>query len=121
MNFITAEALYNLGRKAEAAALINPTRIAAGLKAVDANGPPNDASCVPRKPDGNCGDLFDAIKYEKRMELFPLLAEVSYFDTRGWGELLSGTPIHLPASGRDLASNGIAIYTFGGGGPGSAP
>ena len=121
MKFIRAEALYNLGRRAEAAALINPSRIAAGLKAVDANGPPNDGSCVPRKVDGKCGDLFDAIKYEKRMELFPLLPEVSYFDTRGWGELLSGTPIHMPPSGRDLASNGIAIYTFGGGGPGSAP
>jgi len=121
MNFIKAEALYNLGRKDEAAAIINPSRIAAGLEPVDANGTPNDGSCVPRKANGSCGDLFDALKYEKRMELFPLLAEVSYFDTRGWGELISGTPIHLPASGRDLASNGIAIYTFGGGGPGSAP
>ncbi len=121
MKFIRAEALFNLGRKAEAAALINPSRVAAGLKPVDANGPPNDASCVPRKLDGTCGDLFAAIKYEKRMELFPMLAEVSYFDTRGWGELLPGTPIHLPPSGRDMASAGIAIYTFGGGGPGSAP
>jgi hypothetical protein len=113
--------LYNLNQKTAAAAIINPSRIAAGLKPVDVNGPPSDASCVPRKASGTCGDLFDALKYEKRMELFPLLAEVSYFDTRGWGELVTGTPIHLPPSGRDLASMGIPIYTFGGGGPGSAP
>jgi hypothetical protein len=123
MNFIKAEAYIRLGQQASALALINPSRIAAGLKPVTVAGPPNDASCVPRKHDtaGTCGDLLDALKYEKRMELFPLLAEVSYFDTRGWGELISGTPIHLPPSGRDLASFGIPIYTFGGGGPGSAP
>ncbi len=121
MKFIKAEALFRLGNKAEAAVLINPSRTAAGLKSVDANGPPNDGSCVPRKRDGKCGDLLDAIMYEKRIELYPLLAEVAFFDTRGWGELLPGTPIHLPVSGRDLASLGLPIYTFGGGGPGSAP
>lgn len=121
MKFIRAEALYRLGQKQAAADLINLTRVPAGLRAVGVDGPPNNASCVPRKGNGTCGDLFDAIKYEKRIELFPYLAEVSFADTRGWGELITGTPLHIPASGRDLANYGMRIYTFGGGGEGSAP
>ena len=59
---IRAEALYRLGRLTEAAAIINPTRVAANLKPVDASGPPAGRDCVPRKNSGACGDLFDAIR-----------------------------------------------------------
>jgi len=123
MKFVRAEALYRLGRLTEAAALINPTRAAAGLKAVDANGPPAGRDCVPRKDSGACGDLFDAIQYEKRIELYPYNGgEVAWFDQRGWGRLVPGTPLHLPVSGRELITLGLPYYTFGGTGQaGSAP
>ncbi|MGV3709932.1 MAG: hypothetical protein ACO1Q7_13945 [Gemmatimonas sp.] len=121
MRFIRAEAFYRLNRLTEAAALINPTRIAAQLKPVDANGPPAGRDCVPRKDDGSCGDLFDAIQYEKRIELYPLTENVPYYDQRGWGKLVKGTPIHFPVSGRELKALGLEYYTFGGSGPGSAP
>jgi starch-binding outer membrane protein, SusD/RagB family len=114
MNFIRAEALFRLGRGPEAAALINPTRVAAGLKPVDANGTPAGRDCVPRRDDGTCGDLFDAIQYEKRMELFPSTADINYYDARGWGRLLPGTPFHIPVVGRELVTRGFEFYTFGG-------
>ena len=121
MKFIRAEALFRLGRNAEAAALLNPTRVAAGLRPVDANGPPAGPDCVPRKDDGTCGSLFDAIQYEKRIELYPLEGDIPWWDQRGWGKLVPGTPLHVPVSGRELVTLGLPYYTFGGGGPGSAP
>jgi hypothetical protein len=121
MRFIRAEALLRLGRRAEAAALINPTRIAAGLRPVTDAGPPAGADCVPRRDDRSCGDLFDALQYEKRIELFPTEAMIAFADQRGWGKLLRGTPIHMPVHGRELETIGAPYYTFGGGGVGSAP
>lgn len=122
MNFIRAEANYRLGNLATAAGLINATRVAAGLKAAVTTGPPAGADCVPRKDSGACGDLFDAIQYEKRIVLFPLQAEISWFDQRGWGKLIPGTILHMPVSGRELTALGLTYYTFGGtGNPGSAP
>ncbi|MCC6318756.1 MAG: hypothetical protein IT361_13830 [Gemmatimonadaceae bacterium] len=122
MKFVRAEALYRLGRGTEAAALINPTRVAAGLKAADANGPPAGRDCVPRKDDGSCGNLLDAIQYEKKIELYPYRGDVAWFDARGWGKLVRGTPFQMPVSGRELISQGLPYYTFGGVGlPGGAP
>ena len=114
MRFIRAEALFRVGRSAEVPALLNPTRVAAGLQPVTASGPPNNSSCVPRKNDRSCGDLFDAIQYEKRIVMLATDAEVPYYDQRGWGKLIAGTPLELPVSGRDLTFYGLPIYTFGG-------
>ncbi len=122
MKFIRAEALHRLGRFTEAATLINPTRVAAGLRPVDANGPPAGRDCVPKNNDGTCGSLFDAIQYEKRIELYPYQGDVTWFDARGWGKLVKGTPFQLPVSGRELITQGLPYYTFGGEGlPGGAP
>jgi hypothetical protein len=122
MKFIRAEALWRVGRAAEAAALINLTRVAANLRPVDVNGPPAGRDCVPKRNDGTCGNLFDAIQYEKRIELYPYNGEVTWFDARGWGKLVSGTPYQLPVSGRELLTLGLPYYTFGGVGlPGGAP
>ena len=121
MKYLRAEALMRLNRAAEAVALINPTRVAAGLAPVTIAGPPNDRACVPRRDDGSCGDLFDALQYEKRIDLFPTEALIAFVDARGWGKLLPGTPLHFPVHGRELELFGFPYYTFGGGGPGSAP
>ncbi len=121
MKWIRAEALLRLNRQAEAVALINPTRIAAGLPAVTVAGPPAGQACVPKREDGSCGDLFDALQYEKRIDLFPTEAIIAFADARGWGKLLPGTPIHFPVHGRELELLKLPYYTFGGGGLGSAP
>jgi len=121
MKFIRAEALFRLNRRAEVLPILNPTRALAGLAAVTVDGPPNNASCVPRKDNGACGDLFDALMYEKRIELFPTEALIAFVDQRGWGRLITGTPIHFPVHGRELETLKLPYYTIGGTGPGSAP
>ena len=76
--------------------------------------------CVPRRYDGSCGSLMDALMYEKRLETYG--QAISYFDLRGWGCLLEGTPVQLPPPGRQLDLLGVPNYTFGGvGQPGGAP
>ena len=128
MDFIRAEALYRLNRRAEAVTLINKTRVANGkLPPVDVNGPPQataaqKAACVPRRDDGSCGDLFDALMWESRIENFGIEATIAWANARGWGKLLPGTMIHLPIPGRELQTLELPYYTFGGlGKPGTAP
>jgi len=125
MDLLKAEALIRLGRAAEAIPLINKTRVAAGqLPAVDINGAPGTApNCVPRKMSGACGNLWDALRYEKRIETLGLTGGLPYYDARGWGQLVEHTMIHFPMPVVDieLLMGADAVYTFGGGGPGSAP
>jgi hypothetical protein len=125
MDLLKAEALIRLGRAAEAIPLINKTRVPnGGLPPVDINGAPGTApNCVPRKISGECGNLWDALRYEKRIETLGLSAGLQYYDARGWGTLVENTMIHFPMPVVDIELVlGIdQIYTFGGGGEGSAP
>jgi hypothetical protein len=123
MDLLKAEALIRLGRAAEAVPLINKSRIANGeLPAVTVDGPPNEAGCVPRKENGDCGSLWDALRYEKSIEGAGVNGVVAFFDARGWRTLPEGTPIHFPIPGRELQTLRLPLYTFGGpGGQGSAP
>ena len=124
MDLLLAEAEINLGNLAAAVTLINRTRVGNGeLPPVTTAGvPPSTptAGCVPRRYDGSCGTLMDALMYEKRIETYGM--GIAYFDLRGWGCLIEGTPIHLPPPGRQLDLMGMGNYTFGGVGmPGGAP
>jgi hypothetical protein len=121
MNFIRAEALIRLGRPADALQYINPSRVAAGLPAVTVDGPPKTASCVPRRNDGACGDLWDALIYEKRIMTFATEATIPFADARGWGKLMRGSMMHLPVPGRELQTLGLPGYSYGGSLPGSVP
>jgi hypothetical protein len=71
--------------------------------------------------DGSCGSLWDALRYEKRIETAGLEGGLHYYDARGWGALPVNTMIHLPMPVVDLELLQIPIYTFGGGQAGSAP
>jgi hypothetical protein len=74
---------------------------------------------VPKRWDNSCGDLMDALMYEKRIETYG--TAIAFFDARGWGCLAEGTPIELPPPGRQLDLLGKANYTYGGVGlPGGA-
>lgn len=122
MNLIKAEALIRLGRADEAVPLINASRVAdGGLPPVDLNGPPNEPGCVPRKLSGACGNLWDALRYEKRIEEAGVDGHVAYYDSRGWNTLAVNSFVELPIPGRELEIEQRPIYTYGGGGAMSAP
>jgi len=122
MDMIKAEALMRLNRATEAVPLINKTRIANGkLPAVDLAGPPQEAGCVPRKTTGECGSLWDALRYEKRIEQAGVDGHVAYYDARGWNTLALNSFLELPVPGRELEIQRLPNYTYGGGGARSAP
>ncbi len=130
MNFIRAEALIRLNRALEAVPLINQTRVANGrLDSVTVDGPPNTAGCVPRKywppndatTQGACGSLWDALRYEKRIEMAGVDPTVAYFDARGWQTLVENTYVQFPVPGREREIQERPIYTYGGGQAFSAP
>lgn len=129
MDLLKAEALIRTGNLAAAVPLINKTRVgvagtAAGsyggnLPAVDVNGPPKataaqQASCVPRHVDGTCGDLMDAMMWEKRLEVMSTDPIVNWSDWRAWGKFRNGTWLHYPIHSRELFTLGLPYYTYGG-------
>jgi hypothetical protein len=122
MDLLKAEALIRLGRAAEAVPLINKTRVANGqLPPVTVDGPPDVAGCVPRKLNGACGSLWDALRYEKGIEGLGVSGVIRFMDARGWQMLPENSFIHLPVPGRELGVLRQELYTYGGGGTGSAP
>jgi hypothetical protein len=123
MNLLKAEALIRLNRAAEAVPLINLTRVANGqLPPVTVDGPPNEPGCVPRKLDGSCGSLWDALRYEKGIELLGMDGVTAFFDARGWQTLPQDTFVQLPIPGRELGVLQRTLYSYGGpGGDFSAP
>lgn len=123
MNLLKAEGLIRLGRADEAVPLINLTREAnGGLPPVTLAGVPGTApACTPRKLNGDCGSLWDALRYEKRIEGLGVDGAVAHWDARGWQALVENTPIHYPIPGNELELMGMPMYTAGGGQPGSAP
>ena len=123
MDLLKAEGLIRLNRAAEAVPLINKTRVANGqLPPVTIDGPPDEPGCVPRKLNGQCGSLWDALRYEKRMEGLGVSGVIAYFDARGWQTLPENSILQLPVPGAELATLFMPNYTFGGpGGESSAP
>lgn len=129
-----AEALLRKDRVAEAVPLINVTRTrgqSVGTTVWETNLPPLDpvtgavpevdGACVPRRVSGACGDVWDALMYERDIELTGIEPVRSWMDRRGFGQLRDGVWNELPIPARYLVSLGVPVYTFGGiGGPSSA-
>ena len=130
----TAEGHIRTGNVTAAAALINASRTSArvGLPAVPAAGlgvPIPGAGCVPRVPDPaqayvatKCGDIFEAMKWESRMESAYAGYGVWYLNGRGWGDLPEGTAVHWPVPFQEADARNIPFKNIGGvGQPGGAP
>jgi hypothetical protein len=127
-NLLRAEALIRLDRAAEAVPLINLSRVANGeLAPVTVDGPPDVAGCVPRKVrpgpmQGQCGSLWDALRYEKRIEGAGIDQTTAFLDARGWQALPVGTPLQFPVPALELQLRQQPIYSYGGvGGTMAAP
>jgi hypothetical protein len=121
IDLLAAEAYFRLGDYVNAAAKINVTRVGnGGLPPVlPVPGTPvlGGAACVPRIPDPatnftstKCGDLFEALKWEKRMELAYLQFGAWYFDSRGWGDLAIGTALEWPVPFQEMQVRAQTYY-----------
>lgn len=122
MRLLIAEGRFRTGDLAGAATIINDTREkVAGLNATNAAG--LNTSCVPKLPNGSCGDLFEMLKWEKRLETYMTGPYHSswYFDGRGWNDLFEGTPLQWPMPAAEAGVLGLAVTTYGGANEFSAP
>lgn len=135
-DMLAAEGHIRLGQFEKAAELIDKTRVKNGLAPLTGAGitslndpVPGGASCVPRVPNPNtgfktttCGNIMEAMKWEKRMETAYTAYGAWYFDSRGWDDLPPGTPLHWPVPYQELDSRLLDIYNLGGvNQPGGAP
>lgn len=124
---IIAEAAYRMGDFGTAIDIVNASRAKGNLPPLEGTGanavaPGGVGTCVPMNDGRTCADLLEALKYEKRIELFHRGLGTEYFDDRGWGDLVTGTWQQLPIPGAELLLLLEDIYTFGGVGmEGGAP
>lgn len=119
---LLAEKAYYDGNMQAVADFVNETRTLHGLAATDAAGTNTD--CVPRLPNGNCGNLWEMFKWEKRLETqFAGPIRVGwYFDGRGWGDLMEGSILQFPVPYREMQLLEQTPYDLGGvGGNWGAP
>jgi hypothetical protein len=85
---------------------------------------------VPKKPVNAghggggtlvCGDMWEALKWEKRIETLQTHFAGWFLDSRGWGDLAEGTPLHWPVPYQDLQARSKPLYSTGVGTTGQAP
>jgi hypothetical protein len=142
LDLLQAEGQYRLGNFAAAGALINKSRTRVGTATVPGGGlpaitvfdqttpVPGGASCVPKYPGGPsfntvaCGTLWEALKYEKRIETAYTHFAAWFLDMRGWGDLPEGTGTDWAVPYQDLQArttpgNVHLIYSTGGSGAGN--
>jgi hypothetical protein len=133
LDLLQAEGLYRQGNFAAAAALVNVTRVKNGLPAITAFDattvvPGGARGCVPKIPVApfnvvGCGNLWEALKYEKRIETAYTSYAPWYLDGRGWGDLAADTPLYWAVPVEELQARGkSASDLYGTGiGTGNAP
>jgi hypothetical protein len=133
MDLLMAEGYIRTGDFGNAMAKINITRVGRGaLPALagitDATSPiSTSGSCVPRVPQppnfttAACGNIMEAMKWEKRMETLLTHLGAWFIDSRGWGDLPVGTPLHFPVPFQEMDARAKPSYNLGGvGGTGAA-
>jgi hypothetical protein len=137
IRLLAAEGALRLGRVGQAALLIDSSRVGRGQLAslvaagiVDTltlvpgvNGVAGSNSCVPRVPDPaqgykrtKCGTIWDALKWEYRMETAYTGYGMWFFAGRGWGDLPEGTALNWPVPNQEMDARSQPAY--GAGGPG---
>ncbi|MGH7459933.1 MAG: RagB/SusD family nutrient uptake outer membrane protein [Longimicrobiales bacterium] len=115
-----AEAYIRLNQQQAAVDIINRTRTIGELPAVTVSGVAASPTCVPRTNAGACGNLMDALIYERMIEGSYIDPLKIWADRRGFGTLTRGTLLHLPIPRAQQQVLGLEYYTFGGAGAGSA-
>ncbi len=127
LNGLIAEGYIRLGQTARALPYINATRVPAGLPAITmtdtitrvpgTDGTPGGAGCVPKVPappgftSAICGNVWEAMKWEKRLETAFTHWGAWWIDGRGWGDLPVNTPLEFPTPYQELDARGYPIYS----------
>lgn len=113
-DLLNAEGQLRKGNIAAAAALIDKTRVRAGLPALSGvittstQEVPGGNACVPRVPQPPsytttaCGTIFEALKWEKRVETAFTGYAQWWMDSRGWGDLVEGTALEWAVPWQEL-------------------
>jgi hypothetical protein len=90
---------------------------------------PSAGGCVPLVPQNassagggtvSCGNMFEAMKWEKRIETAYTHFGAWFFDSRGWGDLPVATPVHWAPPYEELQTRfriGAQLYSVGGANP----
>src|SRR6185436_8383295 len=117
IDMLAAEGHIRKNNFAAAATLIDASRSRAGLPSVVGvtltTTVPGGAACVPRVPTATgtaCGNLMEALKYEKRMESAFTGYGQWYFDARGWGDLVQDTALEMPVPWQEMDARNHAFY-----------
>ena len=122
-DMLAAEGYLRTNNVALATALIDKSRVRAGLPALSGvvttltDLVPGGASCVPRVPQAPsftttaCGTVFEAMKWEKRIETSFTGYAQWFIDSRGWGDLVQGTALEWPVPYQELFARQGQSYT----------
>jgi hypothetical protein len=138
IRLLAAEGYIRTGNFAAATVRIDSSRVTSGgllsvAGVADTLTPlAGGVSCVPRVPDpaaaagaykaSKCGNLWDALKWEYRMETMYTGYGMWYFAGRGWGDLPEGTALYFPVPYQEMDTRRQVFYSAGGvGGTGAAP
>lgn len=134
IRLLAAEGYLRTGNFAAAIARIDSSRVTVGglpslVGIADTTTPvPGSAvNCVPKVPDpaqaykgARCGRIWDALKWEYRMETAYTGYGMWFFAARGWGDLPQNTAYQWPVPFNEMDARRQPFYGFGGGGPSSA-
>lgn len=122
-DLLAAEAYIRTGNIAKAAAKIDLTRVPNGLPALSGvvtsgtQAVPAGAACVPQVPSPagtvSCGNILEAMKYEKRMETAYTSFGRWWIDSRGWGDLIQGTALEYPVPYEEMQARQEPSYSLG--------
>jgi hypothetical protein len=114
MRALIAEADFYDGNLGAVANYVNLTRTQFGMLGTNAAG--LNTNCVPKLPNGTCGNLWEMFKWEKRWttQFMGPLQIGFYFDGRGWGDLMQGSFLQLPVPYGEMQLLGMQPYNYGG-------
>lgn len=122
-DMLAAEGYIRTARVALAVPLINKYRTRAGLPAIPLTSDqntiiPGGNACVPRVPQPTtftttlCGTVYEAMKWEKRLETSFTGYAQWFIDSRGWGDLTENTVLEWPVPWQELyARQNLNLYT----------
>lgn len=124
-DMLAAEGYIRASNFAAAIPLINKSRVRAGLPALTVinsltDQVPGGTACVPRVPQPPnytttaCGNIMEAMKWEKRTETNMIGYGQWFIDSRGWGDLAQGTPLEWPVPYQELFARIKPSYTTSG-------